>query len=276
VTSLPNKDLKISAKTGGLVGEKNISYNFKGMTALITGATGGMGSEIALGFALAGCNIVICYKNKADTAALQLSQLKENFSTSGIIVQLDVTSQDSCKNCVTAALDKFGKIDFLVNSAGIPNKQDFIEKIDFDEVDINLRTNLLGPITVTKEVLPDMKRRKSGTILTLSSVAGQSGSVGALPYSASKAGLEGFNRTLALEAAPYGITANIVSLGIFDVGMINTVPEKFLSRLKRQIPLGRVGTAAEVASLVLFLCSAEAKYITGQTISINGGLHFNN
>ncbi|MCE1248147.1 MAG: SDR family oxidoreductase [Firmicutes bacterium] len=254
----------------------NVRFDFKGMTALITGATGGIGSVIASRFAEAGSDVVLCYRTNAAAAQDLLNDITEKYGVSAMTIQLEVTSPESCKNCVSAALEKFEKIDFLINSAGIPNKQDFIEKIDFEEVDKNLRTNLLGPIMMAQEVLPGMKIRKSGSVITLSSVAGQSGSVGALPYSTSKAGLEGYNRTLALEAAPYGITANIVSMGIFDVGMINTVPEKFLNRLKRQVPLGRVGTAEEVTSLVMFLCSREASYITGQTISINGGLHFNN
>ncbi len=237
---------------------------------LVTGGSRGIGKEVALKFAKEGYNVVTNYvSDKTDKEKLQ-KEFEEN-GVKALVLKADVTKKEDVENLVSKAIAEFGKIDVLVNNAGITRDNLLIRmpEEDFDKV---LETNLKGTFLVTKSVTKYMMKKRCGSIINLSSVVGVVGNAGQSNYSASKAGIIGFTKSIAKELASRNIRANAVAPGFIETDMTEVLPEAVKENIHNQIPLKRMGTAKEVAELIYFLGSENSSYITGQVINIDGGM----
>jgi 3-oxoacyl-[acyl-carrier protein] reductase len=241
-----------------------------GKVAIVTGASRGIGRAIAVKLASENARVFVNY-NKNEQAALTVREEIVNKGGAADLLGFDVASPEDVTQAVKKVLDEAGRIDILVNNAGRTrdNLFVFMKESDWDDV---LDTNLKGTYLMTKAVIRPMFKAKWGRIVTIASVAGQYGNPGQANYSASKAGIIGFTKAVARELAERGITANAVSPGLIDTDMTQKLPEKAREAIISQIPIGRLGTAEEVADAVSFLVSEWADYITGQVIAVNGGL----
>ena len=236
--------------------------------AFITGGSRGIGKEVALKFADNGYNIVINYVS--DNTDVQ--KLKEEFTQKGVeslIIKADVTNSKQIENLVKEVIEKFGKIDVLVNNAGI-TKDNLLMRMSEEEFDKVINVNLKGTFIVTKAVIKYMMKKRSGSIINLSSVVGVAGNAGQANYSASKAGIIGFTKSVAKELASRNIRANAVAPGFIETDMTAVLSDAVKENIHNQIPLKRMGSAKEVANLIYFLGSDESSYITGQVINIDG------
>jgi 3-oxoacyl-[acyl-carrier protein] reductase len=187
-------------------------------------------------------------------------------------LSLDVTEAGSAEAAVAATLEKHGRIDVLVNNAGITRDQ-LMLRMKRDDWDSVIATNLTAAFTLTQAVLKPMIRQRSGRIICISSVVGQSGNAGQANYAASKAGIIGFAKSVALEVASRGITVNVVAPGMIETDMTRAIAERAREEWESRIPLKRLGTPDDIASAVCFLASDEASYITGQVLAVNGGMY---
>ena len=238
--------------------------------ALITGGTRGIGREIAKKFAKEGCNLVLNYVSDNT----DVEKIKSEFNEYGIdvlVLKADVSVFSDCENLVKEAIEKFGKIDILVNNAGI-TKDTLIAMMKEDAFDKVIDVNLKGTFNVTKNVVPYMMKKRNGNIINISSVVGVVGNAGQTNYSASKAGIIGFTKSLAKELAPRNIRVNAVAPGFIDTDMTSVLSDKVKENINLQIPLKRMGKAEEVANVVSFLANDESSYITGQVINVDGGM----
>lgn len=236
--------------------------------ALVTGASRGIGRAIAIGLAATGRHTLINYKSNEKEALTVLNGIQES-GGSGELVPFDVSDKSAAESAVTGILDRYGRVDILVNNAGIRDDM-LMVWMEGDNWNTVIDTNLTGFYNVTRLILKDMLLKRSGKIVNISSTSGQLGMPGQVNYSAAKAGLIGATRALAKEVAKRGITVNAVAPGFIQSDMTEGLPSKEIVKL---IPAGRLGTPEEVASVVLFLCSPEASYITAQVIGINGGIY---
>lgn len=238
--------------------------------ALITGATRGIGREIALTLAESGYDIALNYRKENDDL-LNIKQEIENLGRKCLAVKADVSIFEECENLVTETINQFGKIDVLVNNAGITKDMLLMrmKKEDFKEV---IDVNLVGTFNVTKNVINYMMKARNGKIINLSSVVGISGNAGQTNYSASKAGIIGFTKSLAKEVASRNINVNAVAPGFIQTSMTDVLKEEVKQEIAKNIPLKRMGEAKDVANLVKFLASDESSYITGQVINVDGGM----
>lgn len=239
-------------------------------TALITGATRGIGKQIALTLAQNGYDIAINYRKENDA----LKETKKEIEEKGVkclTVQGDVSNFEDCERFVKEIIEEYGKIDVLVNNAGITKDTLLMrmKKEDFEEV---IDTNLVGTFNVTKNVISNMMKARSGRIINISSVVGVSGNAGQTNYSASKAGMIGFTKSLAKEVASRGILVNAVAPGFIETGMTDVLKEDIKEEIAKSIPLKRMGTTKDVANLVKFLAGEDSTYITGQVINVDGGM----
>ena len=239
-------------------------------TALITGATRGIGKQIALTLAQNGYDIAINYRKENDA----LKETKKEIEEKGVkclTVQGDVSNFEDCERFVKEIIGEYGKIDVLVNNAGITKDTLLMrmKKEDFEEV---IDTNLVGTFNVTKNVISNMMKARSGRIINISSVVGVSGNAGQTNYSASKAGMIGFTKSLAKEVASRGILVNAVAPGFIETGMTDVLKEDIKEEIAKSIPLKRMGTTQDVANLVKFLAGEDSTYITGQVINVDGGM----
>ncbi len=237
---------------------------------LVTGATGGLGTAMCKKLYQDGYHVVGNYhtKEKAD-------KWMETMKAEGFDIQLffgDVSDFDSAGEMIRSIETQIGPIDTLVNNAGITRDGRLInmKKEDWYAV---INTNLNSVFNCSRQVLDGMVARKFGRIINISSVNGQRGQFGQTNYSAAKAGMHGFTKSLAMEVAKYGITVNTISPGYIGTDMVMAVPEKVLAQIVAQVPMGRLGGTHEVAHLVSFLASEETSFITGANYSINGGQH---
>ncbi len=240
-----------------------------GRVALVTGASRGIGRAIAT--RLAGCGALVLAAARGDNARGTVESIR---AAGGLaeLVALDVTDAAAGEAAVSAAVAQHGSIDVLVNNAGITRDQ-LMLRMKREDWDAVLATNLTSAYTLTQAVLKPMIRQRRGRIICISSVVGQSGNAGQANYAASKAGLIGFAKAVALEVASRNVTVNVVAPGMIETDMTQAIAEKAKESLLGRIPLGRLGTADEVAAAVAFLASDEAAYITGQVLAVNGGMY---
>ncbi len=237
---------------------------------LVTGGSRGIGKSIALKYAENGYNIVINYV----TDKTNVDELKKEFNKYGVeclIVKADVSKAEEVENVVKQTIEKFGKIDVLVNNAGI-TRDTLLMRMKEEDFDKVIEINLKGTFLVTKAVTPYMIKKRNGRIINLSSVVGVTGNAGQSNYSASKAGIIGFTKSVAKELASRNIRANAVAPGFINTDMTSVLSDDVKANINAQIPMKRMGTAREIANVVYFLGSEESSYITGQVINIDGGM----
>ena len=243
--------------------------DLSGRVALVTGASRGIGRAISRRLAAQGAHVVAAAR--ADNARAVAEEIQAAGGRADALA-LDVTAAGSAEETVKGVLERHGRIDILVNNAGIARDQ-LLLRMKRDDWDAVLATNLTAAFALTQAVLKPMIRQRSGRIVCISSVVGQSGNAGQANYAASKAGLIGFAKAAALEVASRGITVNVVAPGLIDTDMTRAITESAREDWAGRIPLGRLGTADDVASAVCFLASDEASYITGQVVAVNGGMY---
>ena len=238
--------------------------------AIITGGTRGIGKQIALTFAKEGYNIAINYRTENEDLKNTKKEIEEN-NVKCFTFQGDVTNFKDCEKFVKQIVEEFGNIDVLVNNAGITRDTLLMrmKEEDFKQV---IDTNLIGTFNVTKNVISYMMKARSGRIINISSVVGISGNAGQTNYSASKAGIIGFTKSLAKEVASRNITVNAVAPGFIETQMTDVLKDDIKEEIAKKIPLKRMGTPQDVANVVKFLASNDSSYITGQVINIDGGM----
>ena len=239
-------------------------------TVFVTGGARGIGKEVALKFAENGYNVVINYVS----SKTNVEELKSEFESKGVktlIMQADVTDKEAIDEVVKKAIEEFGSIDVLVNNAGI-TRDNLLMRMSEEEFDKVIEINLKGTYIVTKAVTKYMMKKRKGSIINLSSVVGVAGNAGQCNYSASKAGIIGFTKSVAKELASRNIRSNAVAPGFIETDMTAVLSDEVKESIHNQIPLKRMGTAKEVANLIYFLGSEESSYITGQVINVDGGM----
>jgi 3-oxoacyl-[acyl-carrier protein] reductase len=240
-----------------------------GRVAFVTGASRGIGRAIAS--RLSSCGAVVVAAARGDNAQGTVEMIR-SAGGQAEAVALDVTDAAAAEAAIAGTISRHGRIDILVNNAGITRDQ-LMLRMKREDWDAVLATNLTSAYTLTQAVLKPMVRQRSGRVICISSVVGQSGNPGQANYAASKAGLIGFAKSVALEVASRHITVNVVAPGMIETDMTNAIAEKARETLVARIPIGRLGVPDEVASAVCFLASDEAAYITGQVLAVNGGLY---
>lgn len=238
--------------------------------ALVTGATGGLGTAICKRLAQDGYHVVGNYRNVEKAKKWQEDLKKEGFKVK--LVEGDVSDYESCGQMIKTIEEKFGPIDILVNNAGITRDRP-LHKMTPQEWHEVIATNLDSVFNCVHQVINGMRDRNFGRIINISSVNGQRGQFGQTNYSAAKAGMHGFTKSLAMEVASKGITVNTISPGYIATDMVMAVAENIRNQIISGIPMGRLGGTDEVAYLVSFLASDEANFITGANYAINGGQH---
>jgi 3-oxoacyl-[acyl-carrier protein] reductase len=244
-------------------------FSLKDRVALVTGASQGIGRAVALALSCAGARVVIVARNPEKLRSLA-EEIGEGKGTA-LAVQMDVGNQQEVKAGFHQAVERFGRLDILVNNAAI-TRDGLAVRMKTEDWEAVLRTDLTGAHFCIQQALGVMLRQRSGRIINVSSVVAQSGNAGQANYIAAKAGLIGLTRAIATEVASRNITVNAVAPGFIISPMTDPLPEKVKQELIERIPLGRMGQDAEVAAAVVFLASDEAAYITGHVLDVNGGM----
>ncbi len=243
---------------------------FEAKTVLVTGASQGIGEAIARAFAREGATVIAAARNveKLEALAKELDSL----GGKGIAHVLDVSDYEKCQASIRAAVEAHGVPDVLVNNAGI-TADNLIMRMKRDEWDRVIQTNLTGLFVVTQEIVKGMVRRRSGRIVSVTSIVGLMGNPGQVNYSASKAGVIGFTKSLAREIGSRNVTVNAVAPGYIETAMTGKLDDTQKKAMASQIVLGRLGQSEDVAGACLFLASDDASYITGEVINVSGGLY---
>lgn len=244
----------------------------QGKIALVTGASRGIGKEIALTLADAGAFVVLnCTERGVDKAEAVLSEIKSK-GGDGLVKPFSVSNSNAVDQAIDEVIKTKGNISILVNNAGIAKDNLFMRMKD-EEWDDTLNTNLKGAALCARAVVRPMMKAREGVIINLTSVVGQMGNAGQAAYSASKAGLIGLTKTLAKELASRNIRVNAVAPGFIDTEMTADLPATAKEEMLKGIPMGRMGSSKEVADAVLWLCSPTSSYVTGQILAVNGGMY---
>lgn len=238
--------------------------------AFITGATRGIGKQIAITFAREGYDIAINYRKENEELENAKREIEEN-NVKCLTVQGDVSNFEDCERCVYEIIKEYGKIDVLVNNAGI-TKDTLLMRMKKEDFESVIDINLVGTFNVTKNVISHMMKARSGRIINISSVVGVSGNAGQTNYSASKAGIIGFTKSLAKEVGSRGILVNAVAPGFIETQMTDVLKDEIKEEIAKSIPVKRMGVAQDVANVVKFLASDDSSYITGQVIHVDGGM----
>jgi acetoacetyl-CoA reductase len=234
--------------------------------AVVTGGTRGIGEAISLALRDMGVTVAANYAGNAEKAAAFTER-------TGIrSYRWDVGDFSSCQDGCAQIADELGPIDIVVNNAGI-TRDGILLKMSFDDWNEVIRVNLGGCFNMAKACFPGMRERGWGRIVNIGSINGQAGQYGQVNYAAAKSGIHGFTKALAQEGAKFGVTVNAIAPGYIDTDMVAAVPEPVLEKIVAKIPVGRLGHAEEIARGVAFLCAEEGAFITGSTLSINGGQH---
>ncbi len=244
-------------------------YDLSGKVALITGASRGIGREISLTFARAGAAVAINYQRNGEAAREVLDKVKAE-GGKGMMIQGDVAQKDDCNKMVKETVDNLGRIDILINNAGI-TRDNILARMKPEEWEEVIQTNLNGVFNCCQAVIRPFLKQKSGRIVNMASIAGIYGNSGQANYASSKAGVIAFTKTLSKELGSRGITVNAVAPGLIETEMTSELGEATLEDNINKIPLGRLGKPEEVAAAVLFLVAA-GEYITGQVLAVDGGL----
>lgn len=241
-----------------------------GKIVLVTGATRGIGKAIALTMGKAGATVIGTATSEA--GASNVSQMLDDEKISGKGIVLDVTDNDQISKLDETIKKDFGSVDILVNNAGI-TRDNILLRMKEDEWEDIINTNLSSIYKMSKSVLRGMIKKRSGRIISITSVVGAMGNAGQTNYAAAKAGIIGFTKSLAREVGVRGVTVNAIAPGFIETDMTDSLPQDQKEALASQIPMGRLGTVDEVAQTVLFLAGDGGSYITGQTLHVNGGMY---
>ena len=238
--------------------------------AVVTGGSRGIGRAVCVALAKQGCNVVVNYCH-GEAAAAETAALCKELGVEAVTVQADVSTAEGCKKLFEEAGNAFGRVDILVNNAGV-TRDNLILRLSEEDFDTVLNANLKGAFLCCKEAARRMVRQRWGRIINLSSVVALRGNAGQTNYAASKAGLIGLTKALAKEEGPSGITVNCVAPGVIETDMMAAFTAEDKAALAEETPVGRLGSADEVAQLLVFLAGESAGYITGQVFGVNGGL----
>ena len=245
-------------------------FSLKDKVAIVTGASQGIGRDTALALAQAGAKVAVAARNEEKLATL-VTEI-ETAGGTALAVKMDVADADQVKTGFKQVIEKFDRLDILVNNAAI-TRDGLSMRMKPDDWEAVLKTNLTGAHLCIQQALSSMMRARAGRIINISSVVAQSGNAGQANYVAAKAGLIGLTKAVAIEIASRNITVNAVAPGFIETPMTDVLPDKVKEELKTRIPLGRMGSAREVAAAIVFLASDEAGYITGHVLNVNGGMH---
>ena len=245
-----------------------MNLSLRGRNVLVTGGAGGIGIEIVRSLVSLDANVIISGSNEK-----KLKSFAEKFEPTLKFIKADLQNMSEIESLADVTLKKFeDKIDILIINAGITKDNLILRMKENDWMDV-ININLNSTFLLSKNILRSMLKKRYGRVINISSVVGSSGNIGQSNYSASKAGIEGMSKSMALEVASRNITVNCVAPGFIETEMTKDLLNKNSELIKKNIPVGRIGFPNEVASLVCFLASEQASYITGQTIHINGGLY---
>ena len=245
-------------------------FSLKDKVAVVTGASQGIGRDIALALAQAGAKVAVAARNEEKLAAL-VSEISAA-GREALAIKMDVADGEQVKAGFKQVLEKFARLDILVNNAAI-TRDGLAMRMKLEDWDAVLRTNLTGAHLCIQQALPPMMKARSGRIINIASVVAQSGNAGQANYVAAKAGLIGLTKAIAIEIASRNITVNAVAPGFIETPMTDVLSDKVKEELKTRIPLGRMGSPRDVAAAIVFLASDEAAYITGHVLNVNGGMH---
>ena len=245
-----------------------MKFDLNDKIAIVTGASQGIGETIAVEMAKSGANVFCIARNK-DALDSTINKIISNGDKASAY-SCDISDNEQFNNIVTDIFKEYGSIDILVNNAGITNDT-LLMRMSDDQWDSVLDINLKGSFTCTRSVIKYMMKKKSGRIINITSIVGLTGNAGQANYAASKAGLIGMTKSIAKEVASRGITANCVAPGWIETAMTEQLSDDVKNKFLSQIPTGKIGYPRDIANTVIFLASKEAEYITGQTITVDGG-----
>ena len=245
-------------------------FDLTGMTALVTGAAGGIGSAIARALATQGARLALSGSNLAKLDAFR-DELNAEYGGDHIAIACDLSNKEQVEHLVPAAVDSLGKLDILVNNAGI-TRDNLAMRMKDEEWEAVMRVNLEAAFRLMRAAARPMMKARFGRIVTITSVVGTTGNPGQMNYAAAKAGLVGASKSLAQELATRGITVNCVAPGFIRTAMTDVLPDAQKDQLNARIPAGRMGEGSDIGAAVAYLASREAGYVTGQTLHVNGGM----